>query len=160
MECRMDIGRAYRPFTCAGQSLCAMSPFTLGCFTVAPDGTLLPPPGDAAAIRFAWRGRPCAAELAPGRLGLSIQAGRVPSTAERGADRARAFATLKALPGRLPQALRLTLAPDHSIRIERRVPIAHPPSAVCLVAAMVRFALELDPYLDALDAGWSGSPRI
>ena len=136
-----------------------MSPFTLGCFTVAPDGTLLPPPGDAAAIRFAWRGRPCRAELGAGRLGLSIQAGRVPSTAEPGANRARAFATLKALPGRLPPGLRLTLAPDHSIRIASRASVAHPPSAVCLLTAMVRFALELDPYLDALGAGWSGSPR-
>lgn len=135
-----------------------MSPFTLGCFTVAPDGTLLPPPGEAAAIRFAWRGRTCEAELAPGRLALAIRAGRVPSTAEPGADRARAFATLRSLPQRMPDDLHLRLAPDHSVRIEREAPVPHPPSAVCLVAAMVGFALALDPYLDALEAGWSGSP--
>lgn len=136
-----------------------MTPFMLGSFSVAPDGSLLPPPGDAAAVRFAWRGRICRAKIAPGRLDLTIQAGRVPSTAEPGADRARVFATVKSLPRRMPKGLRLTLAPDHSIRIESREAVDHPPNAVSLVAAMVRFALELDPYLDALEAGGSGKAK-
>ena len=136
-----------------------MTPFMLGSFSVAPDGTLVPPLGNSAAVRFSWRGRVCRAEITQGRLALAIQAGRVPSTAEPGADRARALATVKALPRRMPKGLRLKLAPDHSIRIESKEIVDHPPSAVFLVAAMVRFALETDPYLDALEAGGSGRAK-
>jgi len=134
-----------------------MAAFMLGCFAVAPDGTLLCSPDDPASIRFAWRGRPCRAEVAPARLRLEVMAGRVPSTAEPGADRMRALGAVRALPRSLPRDWRVSLTPDHSIRIETTAAMPNPPTAVSLVAAMIRFALALDPYLDALEAGGSGS---
>ncbi|HYF08720.1 MAG TPA: hypothetical protein VD970_13935 [Acetobacteraceae bacterium] len=132
-----------------------MSLLYLGTVRVAPDGTLLPPPGGAATIGFAWRGRPCRAALTPGRLQLSALAGRIPSTAEPGADRARAFAALRAL----RRAWRPSLAPDHTVRVQREVALPDPPTAVSLVTAMVGFVLALDPYLEGLGAPGSGTAK-
>ena len=39
------------------------------------------------------------------------------------------------------------------IRIEAEAPMDCPANATALIAALVRFALALDPYLDALEAG-------
>lgn len=137
-----------------------MSIFTLGSFVVAADGALGPPPGGPAAIRFAWRGRPCRAVVAAGGLlSFDALAGRVPSTAEPGADRARAFAALRALARGLPPRWRVSLGADHSIRITAATTLPPTPAAVPLIAEMVRFALALDPYLDALEAGGSGSAK-
>ncbi|MBR0678737.1 hypothetical protein GXW77_21425, partial [Roseomonas alkaliterrae] len=88
----------------------------------------------------------------------------IPSTADPAADRPRAFAALARLPPRLPRGWSLRLMPDHRIRLEAETPLESPPNATALVAAMVRFALALDPYLDALEAEGaevpSGSAKI
>lgn len=142
-----------------------METINLGPFAVRPDGALEPrgtegPP----ALAFAWRGRSCRAELAADGLHISADAARVPSTAEPGADRRRAFAALENLPSHLPQGWRARLMPDHRVRVEAARPIAIPSNATALVAALVRFVLELDPYLDGLEAegvAWtSGTSKI
>lgn len=132
-----------------------MEPFPFGPFTVHPPTGGLSPrsPAQRPALRFAWRGRPCEAELAADRVSLAAIAARIPSSAERGADRRGAFAALAALPGDLPEGWRLHLLPDHRIRLETAAPIeGEPPTAVRLIAALVRFGLALDPYLDRLEA--------
>lgn len=109
------------------------------------------------ALRFDFRGRRCEAEIGPQAVTLAAEAARIPSTAEIGADRTRAFATVATIPQSLPAGWRLRLTPDHRIRVEAatRLPA---PTATSLVAAMVRFALALDPYLDTLEAGGTGIP--
>jgi hypothetical protein len=110
-------------------------------------------------MRFAWRGRRCEAALGPAGLSLAAVAGRVPSTADRGADRSQAFRTLAGLPRDLPPEWRLRLLPDHRILLETAMPMAPATTATGLVAAMVRFVLALDPYLDRLDADCGLSPE-
>lgn len=124
--------------------------FAHGPFLVEPDGALLPvrPP----ALRFAWRGRPCKARLADGKLCLSAGAGAVPYTAERAADRPGAFAAIAALPAHLPGGWRLRLLPDHRLLVEAEDALPTPTTAITLVGALVRFALALDPYLDRLES--------
>ena len=135
-----------------------MSPLPLGPFAVAPDGTLQPrQPERRPALRFSWRGRRCEAALGPGALSLAAVAARVPSTAEPGADRPRAFETVATLPDSLPPGWRLSLTPDHRIRLEADAPLAAPPTATSLIAEMVRFALALDPYLERLETA-CGTP--
>ncbi|WP_255569185.1 hypothetical protein [Roseomonas alba] len=134
-----------------------MDTIELGRFAVAPDGGLTPrPKPEAPALRFAWRGRPCAAQFDLGSIHLSADAARIPSTADRPQDRPRAFAALAGLPRHLPDGWRARLLPDHRIRIEAEAPMDNPSNATALVAAMVRFALALDPYLDALEAEGAG----
>jgi hypothetical protein len=131
-----------------------MPHLTLGPFAVHRDGTLEPRAVERRpAMRFAWRGRSCEAGLSAGGLHLAAIAARVPSTAESGADRPRALATVAVMQGELPQGWRLKLLPDHRIRIETEAPFPDPPTATNLIASMVRFALAIDPYLDRLDGG-------
>ena len=134
-----------------------MQAITLGPFAVAPDGVLQPrEAGLRPELRFAWRGRPCEAVLEGEAVRLAAVAARIPSTAEPGADRPAAFAALAGLPRSLPPGWRLGLLPDHRIRLEAEAPLGAPPTATALVAAMVRFALALDPYLDSLESTCGG----
>jgi hypothetical protein len=130
-----------------------MHPITLGSFAVAPDGALQPrDAGRQPSLRFAWRGRSCEAALEGDAVRLAAIAARIPSTADTGADRPGAFAELASLPQALPPGWRLSLLPDHRIRLETETPLAAPPTATALIATLVRFALALDPYLDRLDS--------
>jgi hypothetical protein len=130
-----------------------MDTIELGRFAVAPDGALTPRGApEQPALRFAWRGRACQARFDPGSIRLAVDAARIPSTAIRPNDRPRAFAMVTALPGQLPPGWRARLLPDHRVRIEADAPMETPSNAIALVAALVRFALALDPYLDALAA--------
>ncbi|WP_137124874.1 hypothetical protein [Roseomonas sp. HF4] len=136
-----------------------METLRLGPFDVTPDGALAPRRAqDPPALRFAWRGRACLAELGPGGVRIAADAGRIPSSADPGADRRRAFAAAAGLPGRLPAGWRARLTPDHRIRLEASAPMAAPPGATALVAALVRFVLALDPYLDSLEAEGARPP--
>ena len=131
-----------------------MDTIELGRFAVAPDGALTPRQApEPPALRFAWRGRACEAHFDPGAIRLTADAARIPSTAERPADRRRAFAAAADLPRHLPPGWQARLLPDHRIRIEAEAPMDCPANATALIAALVRFALALDPYLDALEAG-------
>lgn len=123
--------------------------FPHGPFLVQPDGEMLPQGHPA--LRFAWRGRPCDARITEGRLRLSAAAGAVPYTAERPADRPGVFALIISLPAELPAGWRLRLLPDHRLRLETDQAMPTPITATVLVAAMVRFALALDGYLDRLE---------
>lgn len=130
-----------------------MDTIELGRFDVAPDGALTPREApEAPALRFAWRGRPCAAHFDRDTIRLAADAARIPSTADRAADRPRVFAAVAELPRRLPDGWQARLLPDHRIRIEAEAPMDNPSNATALVAALVRFALALDPVLDALEA--------
>ena len=134
---------------------------TLGPFAVDRDGTLQPrEPGLRPAMRFAWRGRWCEASLSHESVQLAALAARIPSTAEAGADRSQAFEAIAALPDSLPPGWRARLLPDHRLLLESSAPLQEPPTATELVAAMVRFALALDPYLDRLETacGTPGGP--
>jgi hypothetical protein len=129
-----------------------MEPLTLGPFAVDRDGVLQPrDPATPPALRFSWRGRVCAVRLTGSELQLASVAARVPSTAAMGADRPRAFAALAALPRTLPAGWTLQLLPDHRVRLEAAATLSAPPTATSLIAAMVRFALALDPFLDQFE---------
>ncbi|TCZ65927.1 hypothetical protein [Roseicella aquatilis] len=129
----------------------------LGPFTVERDGILRPRVPEAApALSFSWRGRHCEAAVAQDGLHLAALAGRVPSSAEPGTDRAAAFGTLATLPRSLPPGWRLHLLPDHRIRLEAATDMPASPTATSLLAALVRFALALDPYLDRLESVSAG----
>jgi hypothetical protein len=130
------------------------SPVIHGPFAVDPDGGLTPirPP----ALRFAWRGQGVEARIEGDALLIAASAGRVPSTAQAGADRGRAFAVLEELPAILPPGWRLRLLPDHRVRLESAAPMCAPASIVSLVTALVGFALTLDPYLDRLESAGVG----
>ena len=125
------------------------TPFPHGPFLIRPDGEMLP--RGSPALRFAWRGRPCEARIAKGQIAISAGAGAVPYTAERAADRPAVFALIGALPAELPAGWRLRLLPDHRLQLETAAPLPTPVTAITLVAAMVRFALALDAYLDRLE---------
>lgn len=123
---------------------------TLGPFAVAADGTLAPrAPGLSPAIRFAWRGRLCEARLQEDALRLRAIAGRIPSTAEPGADRHFTARAVAALPAEMPEGWQLRLTPDHRVALERQE--SPRTTAVSLLAEMVRFALALDPHLERLE---------
>lgn len=124
---------------------------TLGPFAVAPDGTLSPrAAGLSPAIRFAWRGRVCEALMQEGRLRLRAIAGRIPSTAERGADRHFTARAVRDIPAEMPPGWQLRLTADHRLTLEADAPCQG--TAVSMLGAMVRFALAMDPVLDRLEA--------
>jgi len=128
---------------------------TLGPFAVAPDGTLsLRTPGLNPSIRFAWRGRICEALMVEGGLRLRAIAGRIPSTAERGADRHGTMRAVADLPSEMQEGWRLRLTADHRLAVEVQTPPRD--TAVAMVTEMVRFALALDPCLDRLEAAGAG----
>ena len=131
----------------------AMDTIELGGFAVAPDGALtprgLPDPRRCASPGAGDPARPMSM---PAGSGWRVDAARIPSTAERPADRPRAFAAVAGLPRNLPTGWQARLLPDHRIRIAAEAPMDCPSNVTALVAAMVRFALALDPYLDALEA--------
>jgi hypothetical protein len=130
-----------------------METIALGPFAVTPEGALAPRGAHPApCLRFAWRGRACAAELCAEGVRLAVDAARIPSTADPGANRRRAFAALAHLPASLPPGWRVRLLPDHRIRVEASARIGAPANAIALVSAMVRFALAIDPWLDRLEA--------
>lgn len=130
-----------------------MHALTLGPFRVDPDGILHPrASGLRPAIRFAWRGRTCDAALDGTALRIGSVAARVPSTADPGADRQRAFDALATLPRQLPGNWRLRLTPDHRVRLEMDEELEAPPTATSLITALVHFGLAMDPLLSALEA--------
>ena len=45
----------------------------------------------------------------------------------------------------------MKLLPDHRVQLQSEATLTTPPTATSLIAAMVRFALALDPYLDRLE---------
>jgi hypothetical protein len=47
----------------------------------------------------------------------------------------------------MPESWRLSLLPDHGVRLETNVPIARPIAATHLVIEITRFALDLAPFL-------------
>lgn len=126
---------------------------TLGPFAIDRAGTLQPrAPGLRPAMRFAWRGRRCEAALTPKEVHLAAFAARIPSTAEAQARRNSAFEAVASLPGQLPAGWKARLLPDHRLVVKAAAPLSEPPTATELIVAMVRFALDLDPYLDRLDS--------
>ncbi|WP_244407777.1 hypothetical protein [Roseomonas fluvialis] len=130
-----------------------MQTIPLGPFAVTPDGAFAPrAPHPLPCLRFAWRGRACEARIAAEGVRMAVDVGRIPSTADPGADRRRAFAALADLPASLPPGLQARLLPDHRIRVEATAAVIPPANAIALVAALVRFALEIDPWLDRLEA--------
>jgi hypothetical protein len=148
----------YGAFTHRGQGS-AMETFALGPFDVAPDGVLMPRTAhDPPCLRFAWRGRACMAWLAAEGVRLAADAARIPSTAEPGADRRRAFAAAAGLPARLPEGWHARLMPDHRIRLETSARMQAAPGATALIATLVRFVLALDPHLDSLEADGADWP--
>ena len=145
----------YPLFTPAGQ-VGAM--LTLGPFHVSPDGALSPRmSGLRPVVRYAWRGRECAAEVTAQGLQLVAVAGRIPSTARRGVDRGAVVLALGRIRKALPAGLRLHLLADHRVvlRLEDRL-ANQPVGANALVGGMVRFALTLNPLLDQLEAAGAG----
>jgi hypothetical protein len=124
----------------------------LNGIAVMQDGALAPDPPGRPALRFAWRGRACTAELAPEGLLLSAWAARVPSSALAAERRSAVLSALPGIAQRLPEGWRLRLTPDHRILVQAASPGAYPTPMAALLSHLVRFALALDPLCDALDA--------
>jgi hypothetical protein len=138
----------------------ATDAFAHGPFMVKPDGELWVEPPRAPTLSFAWRGHACAARIADGMVWLSADAGMVPYTAERPADRAAVLAAIGSMPEELPEGWRLCLLPDHRLRLEAAQKISAPVTAIGLVSALVGFALALDPYLDRLESAGLASGSV
>ena len=131
----------------------------LGPFLVSADGALSPrAPGLRPVVRYAWRGRACAAEVTAQGLRLLAFAGRIPSTAGRGGtDRRAVVQALDAMRRGLAAGLRLHLLADHRVVLRaEEVQEEQPVGARALVGGMVRFALAMDPLLDQLEAMGAG----
>ncbi|WP_431272746.1 hypothetical protein [Dankookia sp. P2] len=151
-----DMGAVYGVFTPIGQAGRVMQPLIVGPFAVTRDGALQPreasPPCPALFLA-----RPVLRSRGGGRWPayrghrrphpLDRRAGRRPTHRLRdGGDAART----------LPPGWRVQLLPDHRIRLEAATDRAEPQTATSVIAAMVRFALVLDPYLDRLDSASAG----
>lgn len=130
----------------------------LGPFQVSPDGALAPrAPGLRPVVRYAWRGRACAAEVTDAGLRLVALAGRIPSTARPGVDRRAVLSAVNTMRASLPPGLRLHLLADHRVVLRAEDAVAERPvRAHALVAGMVSFAFSLDGLLDELDAMGAG----
>lgn len=129
-----------------------MALLRLNGIAVMQDGALAPDPPARPALRFAWRGRGCTAELAPEGLLLSTWAARVPSSALAADRRSAVLAALPGIARSLPEGWRLRLSADHRILVQAASAAAYPTSMAALLSDLVRFALALDPLCDALDA--------
>ncbi len=133
-------------------------PNSLGPFAIDAHGRIMPRgAGEMPRLLFRWRGRKVSARmtggLGDGRLVLSAWLGRVPSSADPSAGERRdsSFAILRDLLHALPEDWRVTLLPDHQVRLDTDVTLSWPTTAVELMAALTSFLLALAPYLDLLD---------
>ena len=134
-----------------------MEMITLGRLAIDPEGRLAPKLADRPLeFTFDWRGRRCRAELSSEGLVVETDAARIPSTAEGRDQRQASFATLAALTPGMPDGWRIGLTPDHRIRFEADLALVPPTNSTELIAALVRFVLALDPYLDRLEAAGAG----
>lgn len=135
----------------------AMDVITLGPLAIDPEGRLTPKLADRPLeFTFDWRGRRCRAELSTEGLVVETDAARIPSTTEGRDLRQNSFTTLAALNPGLPEGWSMGLTPDHRIRFEADLALVSPTNSPELVAALVRFVLALDPYLDRLEAAGAG----
>ena len=147
---------AYSVFTKIAQTG-HMELITLGPMAIDPEGRLAPKMAERPIeFIFDWRGRRCSVDLGPHGLAIETDAARIPSTADGRDQRQSSFAEVAALNPGLPEGWRLRLLPDHRIRFEADVDLVPPTNATDLVAALVRFVLALDPYLDRLEAAGAG----
>jgi hypothetical protein len=129
----------------------------LGHLAIDPEGRLAPKLGDRPVeFTFDWRGRRCGVELSSEGLVVEIDAAPIPSTAEGRDQRQASFATLAALTPGISDGWRLGLTPDHRILFEADLALLKPTNSPELIAALVRFVLALDPYLDRLEAAGAG----
>jgi hypothetical protein len=127
-------------------------PFPLGPFIVDETGRLaLRMPGCRPSFWFMWRDRRFSAVMAAGLVSLSATLGEVPSTLIGAARREDAFAALRALPRDLPRGWRLRLTPEHRIEVAADETMVWPATAASLVQPLIRFLLQLSPYLDLLE---------
>ncbi|MCA3362904.1 MAG: hypothetical protein ING08_10275 [Roseomonas sp.] len=134
-----------------------MDAITLGHLAIDPEGRLTPMQADRPLeFTFDWRGRRCSVELSHEGLAVETDAARIPSTAEGRDQRQASFATFAALSPGLPEGWRMGLTPDHRIRFEADLALVPPTNSTELIAALVRFVLALDPYLDRLEAAGAG----
>jgi hypothetical protein len=135
------------------------APFDFGPFTVDPTGRLTQRSDSlSSGFVFRWRGRTIRASVTEtaehhSRVALQAILGRIPSTAiAHDQDfRRRGFATLRILPGYLPDGWRIRLLADHRLRLETEASVGQPLRVTTLVTDLTCFLLSLDPYLDVLD---------
>lgn len=133
----------------------------LGPFEIDAAGLLRPAtPGCVPRFTVIWRNRPVQIALKgddgdAGALEFVARLGRVPSTAGLSAagDRQAALQTITAMSRLLPKGAQMLLAADHSVALTASVSLALPAGVVSLIAAVTRFLLSLQPYLDVLDEG-------
>lgn len=131
----------------------------LGPFMVSREGRLeLRRPHLRPVLRYQWRGLPCLAEVGPARLRLIALVGRIPSTAERGADRAGAVRNLVRLRSQVPAPLELGVLADHRVVLRCQMP--QPEGMLDLIVQMTRFALALDPFVEPLSGSVQAQPMV
>jgi hypothetical protein len=126
--------------------------FPLGPFIVEESGKLtFRTPERGAGFSFIWRGRRFSASLQQSSISLTGILGLVPSSAAGAGRREAALANLRALPRALPPGWALRLTPDHRIHIKANESMEWPAHATDLMLPLVRFLLQLAPYLDLMD---------
>lgn len=135
------------------------APFTLGPFTVQPDGRLSHTPEEVTpCFSFRWRGHLMRAVLPDGdSLTLRTVLGRVPSTANgRQGSRQQSFVLMRAFAGMSSENWKVSLQPDHQVVLTAIVQLPPPVTATALLTAITAFLLSVSPYLDLVDE--SGMP--
>ena len=141
-------------------------PFVLGPFSVDAAGRLSLARDDVPP-RFSikWRGRVVHVSLAndksrTGCLHLQTGPGSIPSTAVCDPERRlTALAVFRGLPRLVPSTWQFRVLPDHKARLEAVTAIAMPITVSGLATELASFLLDLDPYLDVLDAAGASHAR-
>ncbi len=134
--------------------------FPLGPFLVEETGKLtFRSPDQSAALSFLWHGRRFSARIVPGSIKMSSVIGHIPSTMRGAHRRQPALTCLRALPPLLPPGWSLRLTPDHRVHIDVAEPMGWPAHATDLMLPLLRFLLQLGPFLDLLDENELGITR-
>jgi hypothetical protein len=140
------------PKNIAGEASVLPGAFPLGPFLVEESGKLtFRSPHQEAALSFVWHGRRFSARIVPGRIKLSSVIGHIPSSASGAHRRKPALMCLRELPPLLPAGWALRLSADHRVHVDVMEPMGWPAHATDLMLPLLRFLLQLGPYLDLLD---------
>jgi hypothetical protein len=151
-----------------GPIFMSMQALRLGGFAVDDRGRMRAAADREPGLSFSWRNRRFRAVLRHaeargdvpgeevGRLLLSAEAGRIPTTAFAAERRPAAFGIARQLRNAVPPGMRLELGPDHVLRLHGEAMLSVPATVEELLLSATRFALAAGPYFDLLEENAMG----